>query len=91
MNLNDGSSLEPSSAPDGNPKRKTRVKPEDDISSSPFAPTTRKRRCLDHEDEEENREGKFGVYRLVNASVRPRLSSKGNAVVRGAMGSCCER
>ncbi|KIK38145.1 hypothetical protein CY34DRAFT_809686, partial [Suillus luteus UH-Slu-Lm8-n1] len=82
MNLNDGSSLGPSSAPDGTPKRKTRVKPEDDISSSSLAPTTRKRRCLDHEDEEENREGKFGVYRLANASVRPMLNSKGNAAAR---------
>ncbi|KAG1743766.1 hypothetical protein EDD22DRAFT_1053349 [Suillus occidentalis] len=89
INFNDGSSLEPSSAPDATPKRKTRVKPDDDISSSSLAPTTRKRRCLDHEGEEENREG-IGVYRLANASVRPRLSSKGNAVARDEFGFSCE-
>ncbi|KAG2036858.1 hypothetical protein BDR03DRAFT_1092181 [Suillus americanus] len=74
--LNDDDSLEPSSsAPDGTactklPKRKTRhtIKSEDDSSGSSLAQTTRKRRCLD-DDEDEVKEGKFGAYRLADASA----------------------
>lgn len=76
MYLSGGTSLEPSSsAPYGMacakpPKRKTRhtVQSEEGSSSSSLPPTTRKRRCLDDEDDE-IREGKFGVYRLADASA----------------------
>ncbi|KAG2361792.1 hypothetical protein BDR07DRAFT_1100017 [Suillus spraguei] len=72
MNLSDGDNLEPSSsAPDGTAcaKRRTRhFKSEDDNSSASPAPTTRKRRCLD-DDEDEIRDGKFGAYRLADASA----------------------
>ncbi|KAG2051115.1 hypothetical protein BDR06DRAFT_600497 [Suillus hirtellus] len=76
MYLTDDSILEPSSsAPIGQtcarrPKRKTRhtVTYEEDGSSSSPAPTTRKRRCLD-DDEDEVREGKFGFYRLADATA----------------------
>ncbi|KAG1899432.1 uncharacterized protein F5891DRAFT_1039578 [Suillus fuscotomentosus] len=77
MYLSDDNSLEPSSsAPNGQMcakrlKRKTRhtVKSEEDGSSSSPALTTRKRRCLDDDDEEEIREGKFGFYRLADATA----------------------
>ncbi|KAG1862514.1 hypothetical protein DFJ58DRAFT_231337 [Suillus subalutaceus] len=72
--LSGGSSLKPS-APVGTacakpPKCKTRhtVKSEGDSLSSSLAPPTRKRRCLD-DDKDEIREGKFGVYRLADASA----------------------
>ncbi|KAG2112589.1 uncharacterized protein F5147DRAFT_683603 [Suillus discolor] len=76
MYLSDDSNLEPSSsAPIGQtcakrPKRKTRhtVTYEEDSSSLSPAPTTRKRRCLD-DDEDEVREGKFGFYRLADATA----------------------
>ncbi|KAG2357416.1 hypothetical protein BDR07DRAFT_1380146 [Suillus spraguei] len=76
MNLSDGDNLEPSSsAPDMTPcakplKRKasyTFIYEDGSLSSSP-APTTRKRRCLDDE-EDEIREGKFGAYRLADANA----------------------
>lgn len=74
--MTNGDNLEPSSfAPDMTPcakppKRKASYTfiYEDGSLSSPPAPTTRKRRCLD-EDEDEIREGKFGVYRLADASA----------------------
>ncbi|KAG2128191.1 hypothetical protein BD769DRAFT_1458671 [Suillus cothurnatus] len=76
MYLSDDNSLESSSyAPDETAcskprKRKTRhtVKSEDDSSGSSLAPTNRKRRCLD-DDEDEVREDKFGAYRLADASA----------------------
>lgn len=75
--LNDGSSLEPFSfAPveTACPKCKTRLTvifedvSSSSSSSSSLAPTMRKRRCLD-DDKDEIREGKFGVYRLADASA----------------------
>ncbi|KAG1821846.1 uncharacterized protein BJ212DRAFT_926279 [Suillus subaureus] len=76
MYLSNDNSLEPSSsAPDGTTraklrKRKTRhtVQSEDGSSGLSLVPSTRKRRCLDDE-EDEVREGKFGAYRLADASA----------------------
>ncbi|KAG1750715.1 hypothetical protein EDB19DRAFT_1347361 [Suillus lakei] len=73
MDLSGGTSLEPSpSASDGTAcaktrKRKACVETEDGISSSSLTPISRKRRCLD--GEEEIGEGKFGVYKEANADA----------------------
>ncbi|KAG1750712.1 hypothetical protein EDB19DRAFT_1347164 [Suillus lakei] len=73
MDPSGGTSLEPPSfAPDGmacakSRRRKTCVKAEDSSSSSFLAPTLRKRRCLD--DEEEIGEGKFGAYMEANGDA----------------------
>lgn len=71
----DGEPMLSSSTPDATvcakpPKCKTHhtVEFEDGSLSLSLAPTTRKRRCLD-DDGDEIKEGKFGIYRLADASA----------------------